>query len=138
MKLRSQLPAVGTALHLVPILATAFILIIYAYLSTSMVAPSGVTVETPESTSGLSGFHDAHVVTLAVGEAEPLYFNGKRLTLTELAVVLDKQPQDKRQAILYADRNVSYGRVTQVSSVLLQRRYQLAHATTPPPVAVQQ
>jgi biopolymer transport protein ExbD len=133
MNLKSELPAVGAALHLAPLLATVLILLIYAYLSTSLIAPSGVGVRLPESDSSLSGFEEAQIITLSTGEKDPLYLNGKRLSLTELAETLERQPPAKHRAVLYADRNVTYGRVMEISSIILSAGYQLAHATSPQP-----
>jgi biopolymer transport protein ExbD len=132
MQLKSSLPAVGGALHVAPLLATALIFIIYSLLSTSLVAPSGVMVQLPQSVSVMSGFEQAQVITLAVGHEQPLYFNGKRISQAELPELLKNQPKDKHKAILYADRQASYGRVTDVSGLILAAGYQLAHATTPP------
>jgi biopolymer transport protein ExbD len=131
MNLKSELPAVGTALHLAPMLATVLILVVYAFLSTSLIAPSGVGVMLPESASSLGGFGEAQIITLTAGEKEPLYFNGKQLSLTELAETLERQPPAKHRAVLYADRTVAYGRVMEISGIVLAAGYQLAHATTP-------
>jgi biopolymer transport protein ExbD len=131
MKLQTTLPALGSALHLAPILAMVLILTIYAYLSSSLATPSGVSVRLPESASSLGGFERAHIITLALGDPEPLYFDGKALTLAELPEVLARQPQSEHRAILYADRAVAYGRVTEVSDIILKAGFQLAYATTP-------
>jgi len=132
MKLESHLPKQSPWLYITPLLNAILLLLVYFLFSSGFVVQSGITVEKPRSSSRLTGFDHAHIITLAAGNEAPLYFNGQRVTLEELRAQLQSlRDGGERRIILHADRQTPSGRLTEVSNLALDLGYEVALSTTP-------
>ncbi len=137
MKLESHLPRQSPWLFLTPLLTVILLLLVYFLLSSGFIAQSGVSIRLPESQARLTQFENAHVLTVALGNPVRLFFDGKPVTPAELAQVLAAQDRQDRRVLVQADRLVPFGHVMEISQVALQEHYEVAYATTPPPLAGQ-
>ena len=135
MKLESHLPKQSPWLYITPLLNAILLLLIYFLFSSGFIVQSGITVEKPKSSSRLTGFDRAHIVTLAAGNDAPMYFDGKRVTWEELRAEFKNRRDGERRIILYTDRQAPTARFTEVSSLALEMGYEVALSTTPGPTA---
>ncbi len=135
MKLESYLPKQSPWLYVTPLLNGILLLLIYFLFSSGFIVQSGITVEKPKSSSRLTGFDRAHIVTLAAGDNAPMYFDGKRVTWDELRAEFKKRRDGERRVILHTDRQAPTSRFTEVSSLALEMGYEVALSTTPNPDA---
>jgi biopolymer transport protein ExbD len=132
MKLETYLPKQSPWLYITPLLNAILLLLVYFLFSSSFVVQSGIRVEKPRSTSRLTGFDRAHVITLAPGSEAPIYFNGQRVNLEELREKIQIQGREgERRIILHADRHTPAGRLIEVSNVALDLGFEVAYSTTP-------
>jgi biopolymer transport protein ExbD len=134
MKLESHLPKQSPWLYITPLLNAILLLLVYFLFSSGFIVQSGIKVEKPRSSSRLSGFDRAHIVTLAQGNDAPLYFDGKRMTWEELRAELKGNRDGERHIILHTDRQAPTARFTEVSNLALELGYEVALSTTPNPV----
>lgn len=128
-------------LDVAPFAGVFFLLIIFVLLQSSMVFPPGVPIELPQS-GNLPGTDDPTVV-VAVDATGQLYFDNQIVTSESLETGLRRsvnRASGNLTLILKADKEVSYGRMIEISliaesagisQVLLATR----HTTTPIPVA---
>ena len=135
MKLESYLPKQSPWLYVTPLLNGILLLLIYFLFSSGFIVQSGITVEKPKSSSRLTGFDRAHIVTLAAGDNAPMYFDGKRVTWDGLRAEFKKRRDGERRVILHTDRQAPTSRFTEVSSLALEMGYEVALSTTPNPDA---
>lgn len=132
MKLESYLPKQSPWLYITPLLNAILLLLVYFLFSSGFIVQSGIRVEKPRSTSRLTGFDRAHIITMAAGNEAPLYFDGQRVTLEELRGKIEAQGRDgERRIILHADRHTPAGRLIEVSNVALDLGFEVAYSTTP-------
>ncbi len=132
MKLESHLPKQSPWLYTAPLLNTILLLLVYFLFSSGFVVQSGITVEHPQSSSRLTGFDRAHIITVAAGTDNALYFDGVRITTAELSEKLKANREGERRAIIHADRQAPFGRVIEISNIALGLGYEIAHSTVPP------
>jgi biopolymer transport protein ExbD len=133
MKLESHLPKQSPWLYITPLLNAVLLLVVYFLFSSGFIVQSGIKVEKPHSSSRLTGFDRAHIVTLAPGSDSPLYFDGKRMTWEELRTELKGRKDGERRIILHTDRQAPTARFTEVSNLALELGYEVALSTTPDP-----
>lgn len=131
MKLESNLPKQSPWLYTAPLLNTILLLLVYFLFSSGFVVQSGITVDHPRSNSRLTGFDRAHVITIAAGAEGALYFDGVRTTPDGLRDKLKENREGERRAIIHADRNAPFGRVTEIGNIALELGYEVAHSTVP-------
>ncbi|MES2596647.1 MAG: biopolymer transporter ExbD [Verrucomicrobiota bacterium] len=131
MKLESHLPKQSPWLYITPLLNAILLLLVYFLFSSGFVVQSGITVEMPRSSSRLTGFDRAHIVTIAGGESASMYFDGKLVTWEELRATLEKLRSGERRILLHADRFAPTGKFTEVSSLAMEMGYEVALSTTP-------
>ncbi|GEP42973.1 ExbD/TolR family protein [Brevifollis gellanilyticus] len=131
MKLESHLPKQSPWLYITPLLNAILLLLVYFLFSSGFVVQSGITVEMPRSSSRLTGFDRAHIVTIAGGESAAMYFDGKLVTWDELRATLEKLRSGERRILLHADRFAPTGKFTEVSSLAMEMGYEVALSTTP-------
>jgi biopolymer transport protein ExbD len=131
MKLVSHLSQAGPALYLAPIINTVLLLLVFFFLGSTFLVQSGVPVAVPSSPSRLLGFDRADIITLVPGAEGIVYFNGEQTTISELQTLLKGMEGSARRAVIYADREVTYGRVMEVSSAAMAAGVEVALATTP-------
>jgi biopolymer transport protein ExbD len=131
MKLVSHLPKQSPWLYITPLLNAILLLLVYFLFSSGFVVQSGITVEKPRSSSRLTGFDRAHIITIAGGQDAPMYFDGQRMTLEELRSSLEQRRDGERRILLHADRYATTGRFTEVSSLAMGLGYEVALSTNP-------
>lgn len=133
MKLESHLPRQSPWLYITPLLNAILLLLVYFLFSSGFVIQSGITVEKPRSSSRLTGFDRAHIITLAPGNEVPMYFDGRRVTLDELTQKLVEGRSGERRVIIHHDRQAPSGRVVEVINLAQELGYEAAISTTPSP-----
>jgi len=136
MKLQSHLPEQSPWLYITPLLNAGLLLLVYFLLNSGFIEQSGIRVEKPKSSSRLTGFDRAHIVTLAPGNDAPMYFDGKRVSWEELRAELKGRREGERRIILHTDRQSPAARFTEVSNLALELGYEVALSTTPGPATV--
>lgn len=131
MKLVSHLPPVGPALYIAPLINTVLLLLVFFYLGSSFIVQPGVAVTLPKSSSRLTGFERARVITVAAMPEAPVYLDGKRLSMKQLGEALAVvKPGTKRNVIIHADVRAPFGKVTEVSALVIEMGYEVAYATS--------
>ncbi|SKB06837.1 biopolymer transport protein ExbD [Prosthecobacter debontii] len=133
MKLESHLPRQSPWLYITPLLNAILLLLVYFLFSSGFVIQSGITVEKPRSSSRLTGFDRAHIITLAPGNEVPMYFDGRRVSLDELTQKLVEGRSGERRVIIHHDRQAPSGRVVEVINLAQELGYEAAISTTPSP-----
>lgn len=131
MKLVSHLPQSGPALYIAPLLNTVLLLLIFFFLGSSFIVQSGVSVVLPDTASRLSGFEQAHIITVPAGPDATLYYDGREVTMAQLRQALENERPGSKRAIIHGDVRAPYGRVMEVSSLALSLGFEIAHGTTP-------
>lgn len=131
MKLVSHLPQSGPALYIAPLLNTVLLLLIFFFLGSSFVVQSGISVMLPDTASRLSGFEQAHIITVPAGPDATLYYDGREVTLAQLRQALEAERPGQKRAIIHGDVRAPYGRVMEISSLALSLGFEIAHGTTP-------
>ncbi len=134
MKLESHLPRQSPWLYISPLLNAILLLLVYFLFSSGFVVQSGITVNKPQSSSRLSGFDRAHVITIAAGSSGSIYFDGQPVSLEGLRAHLEAERGGDRKAIIHADAQATHGNVVGVSDLALSLGFEVAHSTNPPPV----
>lgn len=132
MKLESTLPRQSPWIFAAPFLTAIMLLIICFLFSSGFVVKSGINIELPESTSRLTGFDRAHIITIPSGSEGTLYFDGAPVSLTELTETLKKHRDGERRAIIYHDRMAPGGRLVEVTNLAHAQGYAVALATVSP------
>ena len=132
MKLESHLPKQSPWLYTVPLLNTILLLLVYFLLTSNFVVQSGIKVEHPESSSRLTGFDRAHIITVPAGLENALYFDGVRTSTAEQREKLKANREGERRAIIHAARQASHGRVIEIGNMALELGYEVAYSTVPP------
>lgn len=133
MKLESYLPRQSAWLYITPLLNAILLLLVYLLLSRSFVIQSGIEVEKPRSSSRLTGFDRAHIITIAPGGEVPMYFDGHRVSFEELGQRLVEGRSGERRVIIHHDRQAPSGRVVEVVNLAQELGYEAALSTTPAP-----
>lgn len=132
MKLVSHLPQSGPALYIAPLLNTVLLLLVFFLLGSNFIVQSGVNVQLPESASRLSGFEQAHLISIPASPDAAVYYDGRRVTLTDLRQVLEQESSGQKRVVIHGDQLAPFGRVMEISSLALNLGFEIAHATTPP------
>lgn len=136
MKLESHLPRQSPWLYITPLLNVILLLLVYFMFTRGFVIQSGITVEKPRSSSRLTGFDRAHIITIAPGNEVPLFFDGRRVTFEELSQRLLEGRAGERRVIIHHDRQAPSGRVVEVVNLAQELGYEAALSTTPVPAPV--
>lgn len=136
MKLESHLPRQSPWLYITPLLNAILLLLVYFLFSSGFVVQSGITVEKPRSSSRLTGFDRAHIITIAPGNEVPMYFDGKRLSFEELRQQLLESRAGERRVIIHHDRQSPSGRVVEVINLAQELGFEAALSTVPAPAAL--
>lgn len=131
MKLESHLPRQSPWLYITPLLNAILLLLVYYLLSQGFVIESGIRVEKPRSSSRLTGFDRAHIITIAPGSEVPMYFDGRRVTFDQLTQSLVDGRAGERRVIIHHDRQAPSGRVVEVVNLAQELGYEAALSTTP-------
>ncbi|MBB5031982.1 ExbD/TolR family protein [Prosthecobacter vanneervenii] len=132
MKLESHLPRQSPWLYIVPLMNTILLLLVFFLLNSNFVVQSGIHVDKPQSSSRLTGFDRAHIITIPAGLENALYFDGVRTSTAELRDKLKASREGERRAIIHAARQAPHGRVIEVGNIALELGYEVAYSTVPP------
>lgn len=132
MKLVSHLPKQSFWLYLGPVLNVLTLLLVFFLLGSTFVIQSGVRVALPESSSRLTGFDRAHVITVSTAGDPVFYLDGRPRTLEDLKQNLIQAKRESRRIIIHADAMAPFGRVLQASNTALALGFDVAYATQPP------
>lgn len=136
MKLESQLPQQSPWLYITPLLNGILLLLVYYLFSRGFIIQSGINVDQPRSSSRLTGFDRAHIITIAPGNEVPMYFDGRRVTFDELTQCLLDGRAGERRVIIHHDRQAPSGRVVEVVNLAQELGFEAALSTTPTPATV--
>ena len=131
MKLESHLPRQSPWLYITPLLNAILLLLVYFLFSSGFVVQSGIQVEKPRSSSRLTGFDRAHIITVAGGDNASVYFDGKRVSWPELRSELERHRSGERRSLLHTDRMAPSGHFTEIGSMAMELGYEVAVSTTP-------
>lgn len=131
MKLESHLPRQSPWLYITPLLNAILLLLVYFLFSSGFIIQSGITVEKPRSSSRLTGFDRAHIITIAPGNEVPMYFDGRRVNFDELTKLLVDGRAGERRVIIHHDRQAPSGRVVEVINLAQELGFEAALSTTP-------
>jgi biopolymer transport protein ExbD len=131
MKLESHLPKQTFWLYLGPVLNVLLLLLIFFLLGSTFVIQSGVSVTLPQSPSRLTSFDRAQVITVTASGNNPLYFNGRSVTIEQLRAGLEEKKRESRKAIVHADEMAPVVRLQQAINVAFEMGYEVAYATQP-------
>ena len=126
MKLQSNLPRQRPWIFAAPFMNAGILLLI------CFLAKSGIHIDSPESTSLLTGFDRAHVITIPSGSAAAIYFDGQPVSTEGLVALLKEHRDGERRAIIYHDRMAPGGRLVEVTTLAHQNGYAVALATVSP------
>lgn len=132
MKLESNLPRQSPWLFAAPFMTAIMLLMICFLFSRGFVDKSGLNIDLPESTSRLTGFDRAHIITIPAGAGSTIYFDGSPVEITGLADMLKKQRDGERRAIIHHDRMAPGGRLLEVTNIAHEQGYAVALATVSP------
>ena len=132
MKLQSNLPRQSPWIFAAPFMNAVILLLICFLFSSGFVAKSGIHIDSPESTSRLTGFDRAHVITIPSGSAAAIYFDGQPVSTDGLVALLKEHRDGERRAIIYHDRMAPGGRLVEVTNLAHQNGYAVALATVSP------
>ena len=133
MKLTSHLPQAGPTLYIAPLINTVLLLLVFFFLGSSFIVQPGVSVTLPKSSSRLTGFDRARVITIAAMPEAQVYLDGQRMSLTQLRDALAAKSSTRRSAIIQGDVRAPYGKVMEVTTLVISLGYEVAHATSAPP-----
>ena len=105
------------------------LLLIFFLFGSNFVLKSGVSVELPSSASALPAAPQAHIITITSGETDQIFFNERQVDLAELKGLLIESRERSDQVILLGDELISYGKVMEVSQLVMSHGYHLSFAT---------
>lgn len=129
MKLESTLTDRAGFLYIAPLMDSIFLLLIFFLFGTNFVLKSGVSVKLPQSNSAIPSALQSHIVFIAPGESEDIYFNEEKVDLIQLEERLRASKERSTQIILLADEKTEYGTVMKVSLLAFRYGYELSFAT---------
>ena len=129
MKLESTLSDRAGFLYIAPLMDVILLLLIFFLFGSNFVLKSGVSVSLPQSNSSLPSALQSHIISIAPGEAEDIYFNEEKVNLTRLEELLRDSTKRSKQIILLADEKTKYGTVMQVSLLAFRYGYEISFAT---------
>ncbi|MBK8093232.1 MAG: biopolymer transporter ExbD [Verrucomicrobiaceae bacterium] len=133
MKLESTLPRQSPWIFAAPLMNALMLLIVCYMLNKGFLANSGLRLVDPaQSTSLLTGFDRAHIITIPAGDEAAIYFDGQPVTLDTLGEKLRQHRDGERRAIIHHDRMAPGGRLVAVTNIAHQQGYALALATVSP------
>ncbi|MDF1850191.1 MAG: biopolymer transporter ExbD [Verrucomicrobiales bacterium] len=116
-------------IYTAPLADVVLLLIIFFLFGSSLVLKSGVGVNLPRSSSALPVAEEAHIITLLSEDISTFYFNDQKSDLKSLETLLDEGAERSRQVILLGDESIPYGKIMEISEIILQKGFELAFAT---------
>ncbi len=129
MKLESTLSDRAGFLYIGPLIDVVLLLLIFFLFGSNFVLKSGVSVRLPQSNSSLPSALQSHIISIAPGDSEDIYFNEEKVDFVRLEELLKISTKRSTQIILLADEKTSYGTVMKVSLLAFRYGYELSFAT---------
>jgi biopolymer transport protein ExbD len=121
-------------LVVVPLLDIVFLLVFFLLLSSNFLLQPGIAVSMPFSRFTLGPQLNQQIISITGGAAPAIYFREQKVTLEQLAPLLDSARNQSSSVIIRADRFTPYELVVQVANAALEHGItSVALATTPPP-----
>jgi biopolymer transport protein ExbD len=105
----------------IAILDVAFLLIFFLLLSSNFIVQPGISVSLPLSRFTLAPQINPQIISITGGPAPAIYFRDQKVSLDELAPLLDAAKKEARPVIIKADRLTPYEVVVAVTNAALER-----------------
>ena len=119
--------------NLIPLINVLFLALAFATLGNSFVVQPGLSIVLPVSSFVLSQQRHPQIVSITAGALPTLYFQDKKVELSDLEERLSRSEVKDRSLIIRADRAVPYELVSAVMNLGLRRGYSVAVAATSQP-----
>ena len=131
MKLESSLQDRARLLHLVPMLDTVMLLLVFVLIGGSFVLHSGIEVDVPVSGSVHQIKPNADVITISadLGSGSQVLFNGEEVSLEELDAKLEDRRTQSRQVIVRSDKQALVGPFVDIMWIAENRGYEVFIST---------
>lgn len=118
---------------LVALVDVAFLLVFFLLLSSNFILQQGISVSMPFSRFTLGPQTSRQIISITGGAVPAIYFQDQRVTMEELAPLLDAAKRRDESIIIKADRSTSYETVAEVANAALEHGItSVALAATPP------
>jgi biopolymer transport protein ExbD len=98
----------------------AFLLIFFLLLSTNLILQPGISVSLPFSRFTLGPQPNQQIISIVGGATPAVYFRDQKVTLEQLAPLLDAAKREGRSIIIKADRLAPYDKVMEVTNAALE------------------
>ena len=120
-------------LGLIPLIDVVFILIFFLMLGSHFVLQPGIAVNVPLSRFSLGPQVNPQIISITGGAAPTIYFRDQKVTLEQLAPLLDNTKNEGRPIIIKADRLTPYAVVVAVTNAALEHGVKSVSLATAPP-----
>src|SRR3954452_5736598 len=107
-------------LGLIPLIDVVFILIFFLMLGSHFVLQPGIAVNVPLSRFTLGPHVNPQIISITGGATSTIYFRDQKVTLEQLASLLDDTKKQGRPVIIKADRLTPYATVVAVTNAALE------------------
>ena len=98
----------------------AFLLIFFLLLSSNLILQPGISVSLPFSRFTLGPQPNQQIISIVGGATPAVYFRDQKVTLEQLAPLLDAAKREGRSIIIKADRLAPYDKVIEVTNAALE------------------
>jgi biopolymer transport protein ExbD len=98
----------------------AFLLIFFLLLSSNLILQPGISVSLPFSRFTLGPQPNQQIISIVGGATPAVYFRDQKVTLEQLAPLLDAAKREGRSIIIKADRLAPYDKVMEVTNAALE------------------
>jgi biopolymer transport protein ExbD len=120
-------------LVLLGLVDVAFLLIFFLLLSSNFILQPGISVSMPFSRFALGPQINQQIISITGGAAPAIYFRDQKITLAQLAPLLDAAKREGQSIIIKADRLTPYETVIEVTNAVLEHGItSVALAAAPP------
>jgi biopolymer transport protein ExbD len=107
-------------LCLLPVLNVIFLLVFFILLSSNFVLQPGISVAVPFSRFTLGPQVNQQIISITGGANVSIYFRDQRVTLQQLAPLLEAAKKEGRPIVIKADRLTPYEVVVAVTNAALE------------------
>ena len=110
-----------------------FLFLFFLLLSSNLILQHGISISMPGSRFTLGPQSNQQIISITGGGVPAIYFQDQRVSLEQLAQLLDAAKRKDQSIIIKADRSASYETVATVTNAVLQHGItSVALAATPP------
>jgi len=107
-------------LGVISMLDVVFLLIFFLLLSSNFILQPGISVSLPLSSFTLGPQINPQIISITGGPAPAVYFRDQKVSLDQLAPLLDAAKKEGRPVIIKADRVTPYEVVVAVTNAALE------------------